>query len=100
MAAVAADEAAAEYRPEEAEDRSPPSRLRFSGGSVLTGMECTGTGSSLCKLPFTSTSRRLVVWYRGTWYSCTAQPVAVRYFWVGLPTFLGLFIGTTFARAP
>ena len=24
----------------------------------------------------------------------------VRYFWVGLPTFLGLFIGTTFARAP
>ena len=25
---------------------------------------------------------------------------AVRYVWVGLPTFLGLFIGTTFARAP
>ena len=24
----------------------------------------------------------------------------LRYFWVGVPTFLGLFVGTTFARAP
>ena len=26
--------------------------------------------------------------------------LVLRYVWVGLPTFLGLFIGTTFARVP
>ena len=29
---------------------------------------------------------------------CCMGPI--RYVWVGVPTFLGLFIGTTFARAP
>ena len=33
-------------------------------------------------------------------YSHTAVRTAVRYVWVGVPTFWGLFIGTTFAMAP
>ena len=34
------------------------------------------------------------------WRASIRRNLVLRYFWVGLPTFLGLFVGTTFARAP
>ena len=78
------------------------SYLRYSEGACL-GVVCSGSAveyDASGDHAIVAALSSVIVWNLRTGVKLRTLHLPVLYVWVGVPTFLGLFVGTTFARAP